>query len=70
MRKFEEFRNSTLLKSEMKLILGGGSYKCTCIDSVGTWSGNYGSLADAEASGGQNCSSGAAKCRSEDASIE
>jgi len=62
MKTNEMFKKFTLLRNEMKMILGGGKYRCECEGSVGRWEGNYNSQADAVADGGQWCSSGVANC--------
>jgi natural product precursor len=62
MKKVNEFNDFALSKAEMINVLGGARYRCTCYNSTGSWTGNYGSQADAVAQGGQWCATGIAEC--------
>ncbi|MFC3416890.1 hypothetical protein [Algoriphagus hitonicola] len=48
--------------SQMKSIVGGGSFRCVCYNSKGSWTGTYSDQATAEAAGGGHCESGIAQC--------
>lgn len=50
-------------RSQMKSVIGGARFRCTCYNSVGSWTGNYSDKATAEAQGGGDCASGIAQCR-------
>lgn len=50
-----------LNKSELKMI-AGGSYRCQCTGSVGSWIGDYSSSRQALRAISRNCSSGAGYC--------
>lgn len=50
-------------RSQMKSVIGGTRFRCTCYNSVGSWTGNYSDKATAEAQGGGDCASGVAQCR-------
>ena len=49
-------------RSQMKSVLGGARFRCTCYNSVGEWTGNYSDHSTAVAQGGQNCATGIAEC--------
>jgi natural product precursor len=55
--------DEVLGRSQMKSVIGGAMFRCTCYNSVGSWTGNYSDKATAEAYGGGNCASGIAQCR-------
>ena len=55
--------NEILERSQMKSVIGGARFRCTCYNSVGSWTGNYSDKATAEAQGGGNCATGIAQCR-------
>ncbi|WP_439487343.1 TIGR04149 family rSAM-modified RiPP [Algoriphagus sp.] len=63
MKSIKDFKNFSLSKSEMKKVIGGRMYVCECYNSVGRWTGNYSSHADAVAAGGEWCATGIAECR-------
>lgn len=56
-------------RSQMKSIMGGQRFRCTCYNSIGSWTGNYADKATAEAEGGGHCASGIAQCTSIEPSI-
>jgi hypothetical protein len=54
--------DEVLQRGQMKMITGGERYRCTCTDSVGSYTGNYSSYDAAMSSALTWCASNHANC--------